>query len=384
MKSRIYIPAAILVCGAVFEGQASAEIYDAAKVVAAMGRVNPRLKIIISHRGIYGPGCPENTTCSISRAAEADIEAVEIDVKETKDGVPWPSHDLTVGRGTTYNRDGRFFSPFENSAANEANNPLVSALTEAQLKTLELRDIKGDVVRNYTPLNLKELVRRAAIYNPNIAFVFDIKYPQSVKKIAQIVKDLRISDRVVLKFLATFFLPARVGNETLGVAFAPTLYAGSLDAISDINYVNYPNRQDRLYLFMKAFSYVNGFKFYEMGNKMLKKEGSAVDVQGPLATLTKRLANDRLSIANFIPVIENRSSNSQFNGFYNTFGHCCVKLTDYLTKTKYFGNETRDDRWLVDMQVRYNENVITDNAVEAKFTATVLGSRQDVYQIWAR
>jgi glycerophosphoryl diester phosphodiesterase len=204
MKVSTFIAGIAALASSVAASAASYD-YDPAKVIAAMRRVDPKLKIIIAHRGIYGSQCPENSLCSINRTVETGIEAVEIDVKESQDGIPWPSHDMTAGRGTTYNRNGIFFDPYHKSASNDANNPAISDLSEAQLLRLALRDIDGNVVASNRSMNLRELLYHAARAHNNLVFVFDIKFPQSVRKVAQIAKDLGIGDRVVLKFSATFF-----------------------------------------------------------------------------------------------------------------------------------------------------------------------------------
>ncbi len=67
-----------------------------------MSHVNPKLKIMVAHRGAHADNVPENSKCVIDRAVANNIEPVEIDVKETRDGVLWPSHDIRIGRGFNY------------------------------------------------------------------------------------------------------------------------------------------------------------------------------------------------------------------------------------------------------------------------------------------
>lgn len=351
--------------------------YSPPRVIDAMRAGNPKLKIIIAHRGLYGPECPENSECAIDRAIANGAEAVEIDVKETKDGVPWPSHDITVGRGTTYTVNGVFFNPFARDAANERNNPLISDLTARELEHRQLRDINGHV----TPLvnvSLQGLLNYSRTKHNNIVYVFDIKYPQSVKKVAQMVKAMGIDNASVLKFSATFFNPLEVFQQTLGVAFAPTLYAPQMDDIADRYFLQKPDYNDRVYTYMRDFSFVKGFTYYELGNKMFVMNGQSADVTGPMAGVTHRLVADRHPIGNFIPVIEHRpDERSPETGFYHTDGHCCTRLIDFLAKTKHFGDELRDDRISMPIQVRFNEVVITDDYLGARTQAINIGSRQD-------
>ena len=72
--------------------------YDPALVIQAMKKTNNRLKIITSHRGVYGPKCPENTVCAVDAAIAAGIESVELDVRGDKNGVLWALHDTRIGK----------------------------------------------------------------------------------------------------------------------------------------------------------------------------------------------------------------------------------------------------------------------------------------------
>jgi hypothetical protein len=154
-----------------------------------------------------------------------------------------------------------------------------------------------------------------------------------------------------------------------------------MDEIAGKWFLNEPNLQNRVFYYMNAFQAIRGFTYYEIGNKMFNRAGSSVGVEGPMANLTNRLSGERLPIGNFIPVTEHESSNPQQTGFYHTDGYCCTQLINFLSHTRHFGNETRDDRPVVDMQVRFNENVITDNANSARWVALLIGSRQNEYLI---
>ncbi len=381
MQVKALVASIVLLASSVTAASASSINYAPSKVITAMRTIDPKLKIVIAHRGIYGPLCPENSECAIDAAVNNGIEAVEIDVKESADGTPWPSHDLTVGRGTTYTRNGVFFDPYHRYAANDANNPLISSMHDADLRKLELRDINGHVVGRYKNISLQELLSYARIYHKNIVFVFDIKFPQSVKKVAQIVKTLGLDNQAILKFSATFFQPLAVHQQTMGLAFAPTLYAPQLDEIAN-KYFLQKSVDDRVFTYMHDFSFVQGFTYYEIGNKMYRRAGSAAGVEGPTAKITNQLYVKGFPVGNFIPVIEHHAdSRSPQTGFFHTDGYCCTRLIDFLSHTKYFGSETRDDRTDLDVQVRFNANVITDNAIGARAEAERIGSRQDLWKI---
>ena len=43
---------------------------------------------VIAHRGLVSNGCPENSTCSILNTYKNNIEAIELNVKQSSDGQP--------------------------------------------------------------------------------------------------------------------------------------------------------------------------------------------------------------------------------------------------------------------------------------------------------
>jgi glycerophosphoryl diester phosphodiesterase len=76
------------------------KVYDPAKVISAMGKIDEGLKILTAHRGISGPKCPENSKCSVKATVDAGIESVEIDVYSDKNGNLWPLHDRRIGNAS--------------------------------------------------------------------------------------------------------------------------------------------------------------------------------------------------------------------------------------------------------------------------------------------
>ncbi|MEM2795626.1 MAG: glycerophosphodiester phosphodiesterase family protein, partial [Thermofilaceae archaeon] len=103
--------------------------------------------IIVAHRGASGYE-PENTLRSVRKALEMGVDAVEVDVRLSRDGVPVVIHDETVDRTT--NGSGR-----------------VSDMTLKELKRLDagageqipLLEEVLEVVKGHAPLfaEIKEL-----------------------------------------------------------------------------------------------------------------------------------------------------------------------------------------------------------------------------------
>jgi glycerophosphoryl diester phosphodiesterase len=52
---------------------------------------------ILSHRGIYGGAEPENSVAAFSAAVAQGVEGIELDVRQTADGVLVVAHDAMVG-----------------------------------------------------------------------------------------------------------------------------------------------------------------------------------------------------------------------------------------------------------------------------------------------
>ncbi len=95
--------------------------------------LNPRLKkvLVVSHRGNWR-SAPENSLAAIDSAIVMKIDAVEIDVRKTKDGHLVLMHDNTVDRTT--NGKGK-----------------VGNLTLSQIKKLKLKDKDGRLTEHTVP-----------------------------------------------------------------------------------------------------------------------------------------------------------------------------------------------------------------------------------------
>lgn len=66
-----------------------------------LGRSEPaELPLVVAHRG-YSGCAPENTLISVRLARHSGADLIEIDVRNTRDGVPIVLHDATLDRTTT-------------------------------------------------------------------------------------------------------------------------------------------------------------------------------------------------------------------------------------------------------------------------------------------
>ena len=110
--------------------------------------------LITAHRG-EGVGAPENSLEAITGSALIGADMVEIDVRQSADGVPVLMHDDTLGR-TTNQKD--VFPDVED----------VDALTLAELRQLVLKDAEGIC----TPEVADELAARCRV--PTLAEALDV------------------------------------------------------------------------------------------------------------------------------------------------------------------------------------------------------------------
>lgn len=373
-KWSIFLFAAIFLSSA-----AQAENYNPSFVLYAMGHSTTRLEIITSHRGLYSPGCVENSICAVRAAADADIESVEIDVKESQNGTLWPFHDMNIGRVTSYSRNGRLFNPFIESADNNLSNPLVSSMTDRELNQLKLRDANGNV-SYYWASDLKTLLTNIKSLTPNMAVILDIKTPSAVAKSADLIRELDMGSSVVMKFSVGMFTPENVLNSTKGYRFAPTVYMGDLDRIYARDPLNTPAVVASEYVL--RYSKLTGFTYVELGAKEFNTTRGIRGLEGPMAELIFLLRYGGVSVGNFAPVLEKAPDwRSARTGYYRSDGSCCASLNDYLTHTRWFGTETRDDRPDITAQVYLFNNILTDDASRALQIARSAGRRSDVQKI---
>jgi hypothetical protein len=357
--------------------------YSPAKTINAMRSYDPKLKIIAAHRGHFYQDCPENSVCSVLATARDSVEAVEIDVRESGDGTLWPIHDTNIGRVTNYTLTGALFDPYASDSNNEKNNPAITDMNDRALGALKLRDPLGNVT-SYSFITLSALLQQTDRNNATLVYIFDIKTAGAISKTAALVKQLGIQNRSVLKFNSTLTSPGGVSNLTGGVNFAPVLGTGSLDTIAD-NYNNGSSPIERVDNYVSAFSKVSGFVYFELRNKMLvgpSNKNQSVTVEGPLRDVDFYVSASKINWGGYAPAVEHYATSSQpGTGYYSLNGHCCTSLTARMDTSKYFGNDTRDDRENLSLMVPVNGVIIAERAGDALSSAKQSGYRDNVGKI---
>ncbi|ULR30221.1 hypothetical protein MJO48_17450 [Dickeya fangzhongdai] len=319
---------------------------------------------IISHRGLVSDGCPENSQCSIDATINNNIEAIELDVKQSAQGTPWLFHDQNAGR-MLYHLP--LFDIFQDGNPTVGWNPDFRTMTDNQLVRSYLRDKNFSGTR-FHPLSVLEALRYIKIKAPHLLVVLDIKTPEAVFRCASIVKDLHMENQVVLKASSSFYAstPLRFEGSLAGIHFVPTIYARDLDNIS-MSFTNvFCNagvdvHHCRVEQWIKmAYEGVGASApWIEIGNK-------SPDYPDPTSSFVAQAKRYRQAIGTFVPVPEYNQSQGNGAHYVRTNATCCYRLPEYLTHTRYFGNETVDRRESLELQLSSGfTNIITDDPLLA-------------------
>lgn len=134
--------------------------------------------LLVAHRG-EGVAEPENSRAAIVAVALAGADIVEIDVRETSDGVPVILHDETLTRTTN---QGELFP----------DRPLVGDLTLAEVKTLTLYDEEGrcgDASSNEERCRVPTLREALAVARGRALIMLDYKSAELSRVAADIVAE---------------------------------------------------------------------------------------------------------------------------------------------------------------------------------------------------
>ncbi|UCZ74213.1 hypothetical protein LHK94_14320 [Dickeya zeae] len=317
---------------------------------------------IIAHRGVVSDGCPENSQCSIDATVNNNIEAIELDVKQSSQGTPWLFHDQNAGR-MIYHLP--LFDIFQDRTPPIGWDPDFRTMTDNQLSHSYLRDRNFSGTR-FHPLSVLEALRYIKVKAPQLLVVLDIKTAEAVSRCASIVKDLGMENQVVLKASSSLYSsnPPRSEGSLAGVHFVPTVYAGNLDDIA----VNFTNvycdvsvevHHCRVEEWLKVAYDNPDIPWVEIGNK-------SPDYPDPTSSFVAQAKRYKHAIGAFVPVPEYNLSRGNGAYYVRSNATCCARLSDYLTKTRYFGNETVDRRESLDLQLTSGfTNIITDNPQQA-------------------
>lgn len=143
--------------------------------------VVPAQPIIIAHRGAMGYA-PENTISAFKLAIELGANALELDLRQTKDSIPVVLHDATVNRTTNGEGNVKYFN----------------------LKELQKLDAGSWFDKKFKDEKIPSLQEVIDELNDSIILIIELKegnetYPGVEERIVTLVKENEIESRTILK-----------------------------------------------------------------------------------------------------------------------------------------------------------------------------------------
>lgn len=219
--------------------------YSSHNIMAEVTNNHPDLVMLADHRGgWYGSTIPENSLTAIAAACAANWELVELDIKETADGVPILLHDYNLGRNTSFNahqycldtnwntlncrtpitqpvgKNGAFSPSSANSYDSAASwtpwnqdcsnpylticNPLASSQRWPDLWGSYVRNAEGEFTGDYLAAFDDALLYHIQ-QNLQIVYVLDIKTQQALFDCWTLVKGRNAGGFVIFKINGTVF-----------------------------------------------------------------------------------------------------------------------------------------------------------------------------------
>jgi glycerophosphoryl diester phosphodiesterase len=320
-------------------------------------------QVIIAHRGLYEEkGCPENSLCSIEQAYVSDIEGIELDVRQSKEGTPWLFHEQNVGRLIAHDPS---FNPFQDSPVGW--DPDLRSLTDEELRSSFLRD-KSGATTSYRPLSLEGAL--ATINSrgwDHMVVVLDIKTSDAVSRAADLAIRYGLKNAVVLKFSSSLLAVSSgayfdLKDITKGLPFVPTMYASDMAKIMQEGwrYADCEGQSAAATNQCTVTSWImdlqdrDGYAWLEVGNKLpVDSDPTYFLLESP----------DLGAVGGFQPVPEFPDRTGPGHSYVRSNGTCCASLSDYLTPANdWFPGETQDGR--EDIHNLWDHgfsSVITDN-----------------------
>jgi Glycerophosphoryl diester phosphodiesterase family len=302
-------------------------------------------QVILAHRGVYGDGCPENSLCSIEKTFESNVEGIELDVKQSKEGTPWLFHEQNVGRLIAHDPP---FNSFQDARNPTGWDPDVRSLSDADLGKYFLRD-KSGATTTYNPVSLSQAF--ATINSrgwDHMVIMLDIKTLDAVSRAADLAIRYGLQNSVVLKFSSSLLNSSSDAyfdtiQFTKGLPFVPTVYAPDMANIMKAGWeygscgssvLKTPECTVKSWILDLRDR--DGYAWVEVGNK-----------QPVAGDPTNFLLNDPDlgPVGGFQPVPEFPDKGGPGQSYVRSNGTCCASLSEYLTPANtWFPAETKDAR----------------------------------------
>lgn len=275
-----------------------------------------RYVTVLAHRGLWGSSNPdnhsvaENSRSAVVSAADHCMDAMELDVKMTRDGVPVLMHDYNLGRTTdlwTHYRGGRKYSPESNTGANDTvSSHSATFVTQLRLLTPNRAAASGDFVPTVAT------AITAARSHPNDApIVFDVKTADAARAVSRVAGQLaqRPTDTMAMKVNATLY-----SSKAAFQVDVPNMRGIPVFVTNNLSRINVAQVRD---------AWASGSTHDAIEANVKSVNGF---LQGELLDWAK---NRRSPVGTFNAIPDYPGGGGRF---YDSDGHCCYTLADkYIT-----------------------------------------------------
>ncbi|MYM69019.1 hypothetical protein GTP45_19565 [Pseudoduganella sp. FT55W] len=355
------------------------------------------LKLLVAHRGLHARwndprynqyiNTPENSLEAIWNAANACMEIIEVDIRQTQDGVPILSHDASWGRETNVGYN--WGSALYNAMTGVGPNPLVNSWSLKSVKKSSTDN--GLLLRtnaqpstanggnwewskwNENPPTLEEVINDMRNRQNPAVLAIDVKDRAALQNAWYVVAKTGFYNRAFFK----------VDVNMLPNAWEVDNFFGNLHYVTgnpnspDSNYVKImpvyntaniqPNNalgagggEDKVR--QSAYSFYAGNKPWYMGQEVNIKQDNGILQATQNDTVASYSSGSR---AFFNPTREYESGGKAL--FYNSDGRCCSELTAYLFNGAPYGlqSDTADNRtdWNLFLHTQTFNMITTDNVL---------------------
>lgn len=190
--------------------------------MAALLKTEPTHQVsVLAHRGLWGKGSPnpetpENSRASLQDADDQCMDAVELDVKMTSEGVPVLMHDFNLGRTTdvyTAFRGGTKYDP----NTDRGTNPTVASVSWNTIQNLHLLTPGRTQVTGYFVPDVSGVFNYWNQHGLRTPMIFDAKTKDAVKAIDRLAQE-------------NFSVPSKVVGAKVNATLYPSYAAFKADA----------------------------------------------------------------------------------------------------------------------------------------------------------
>lgn len=338
-----------------------------ARILADMKRPANNKTIVVAHRGLWNSSIPENSLVAISEAVGTQIEAVELDIKLSKDGTPIAMHDYDLRRTTNVQ------AKFPNE-----HDYQVGSFNNSQIQSLNLRQSSySNSITNAHPPTLFQVLDYIKQNRMNLLLSLDIKDAASLRECWKIVNSKTNADGVPARDWVIFKVKANTYSSL-------SQLEGDLGISNEIK--NYDNTSTFKMMMVVGTNMVDNVPYMSLVNEFRKKNYCyGVEVlykqdNGLLSDLENSVntyyAGDiPTCLANFHAVPD-----AGGNRFWKDGGGTYV-LSDLYYHSSCCGSDTDDKRgddvWELN---KGNVFITTDNPQKVIQDAKNLGKRADSWQ----